>query len=211
MKKRACIIALIIVLFVAACFVGYSLYEDSKNKNNTTEENIKIVTDVEFVKEVKYNYEISSKSEVTKDNGNNKEFPFVVLTNNEKYEYFNDYLTLKDGVPTVVKEDKTYASNKTDIKKIYVIFSGESISWFAYLTNDGDVYIGKYMTNVGEKDYTLTNDKGLNNVQKVDSKNQYKSLSRINLGDLTDDTLDVHIVGTTTNNKTDLIKLNYSE
>ena len=89
------------------------------------------------------------------------------------------------------------------------MFSGEYITWYAFLTNNGDVYLGKNITVFLDNSLGLTSN--IDIVYKVNSYNKYVKLNRVSSGWTTDDTEKVNILGITSEGKNDLFILNYQE
>ena len=60
----------------------------------------------------------------------------------EKFDYCNnESLILKNGIPTIIKKDKTIFSKINNVKKIYLV-DGDYNHEYAFLTSDGDIYVG---------------------------------------------------------------------
>lgn len=142
---------------------------------------------------------------------------FHVLKNNEKYEFESDstlkqYITLEDGVPTILKGDKIIKSNITNVDKIYLL-AGDFNKQYAFLTKNGEVYIGNsYVSYVEGLDF-LNNENEFNDVKKVKSNEKFVSLNLIEIIDnpewTSDDVIEYHLIGITKSGKKELIEFDY--
>lgn len=215
-KKNAAIILTLLMCFFVAFGIICVFENDLSRKslgNNVLKDNNEEINNQnllnKYIKSVEYDYILEDDIEILDDDGSNKEYPFIVLNAGEKYDYFDDYITLNNGTPMIVKKNNIIKSSFSNIKKIYIMFSGEYITWYAFLTNNGDVYLGKNITTFLDNSLGLTSN--IDIVYKVNSYNKYVKLNRVSSGWSTDDTEKVNILGITSEGKNDLFILNYQE
>ena len=136
----------------------------------------------------------------------------------KKFDYCNnESLILKNGIPTIVKANKKVFSKITNVKEIYLV-DGDYNHEYAFLTNDGDIYVGDtfvmYNGNIDEAHpYVLDDEVEFNDIEKVESQNKYvdvKLLEVVNNPNWkSEDVHEYYFVGITKEGTKDLIKFNY--
>lgn len=206
---------LVIIICILSGLIVFLLIRNNELErvNKTYKDNNK----VEQKEEIKYNYEPHGNCKIyTESNNSFNDFHVLEIVNeNEKYEQSGDYLTLINGVPTMIKDNKKIESKIKNIKKMYIIHNGEYITDLAYLSNDGYIYYGDNLIvfndndNTGEKQW-IFNEKIFDNVKKLDSNNKYKSIYILDITDVSnwtnDDSYNYEILAESIDGKFDLVK-----
>jgi hypothetical protein len=140
----------------------------------------------------------------------NYNYELLVISENEKYSFDDEYITISNGKVIMHTRGKDYTADVKNAKYLYKEQNGEYVSTFAILTSDGDIYMGEYLLDVGDEDYHFDY-KAFSKIKKVNSNNKYKDVNIILFDNdchekyWTADSYPREFVGITTDGKMDLL------
>lgn len=161
--------------------------------------------------DVQYDISLNSNMKEEKASAGLDYLSFNLINEGETFNYYkNNKLTLKNGIPTIYKNKKVIESSINNVDKIYILSTGTYEFPYAFLTKDGDIYIGQNIIKFtyDEIGYELVDKEEFNNVKKIISNNKYIELRTVFKGPITDDSWEIGLIGITSSGSRDLIKIN---
>lgn len=136
--------------------------------------------------------------------------PFESIKEGEKYEepdYISGTLSLENGVPYITLDGKKKGSKFTNVKEIFFINSGEYIHYYAFLCNDGTLYLGDDLFELYEFDsdndgspdiiYKFIDINNFDKTKKANTSNKFIEIRKLDIGWISDDTEAVGLIGIT--------------
>ena len=154
---------------------SYANEEEEKSKikediRNLSVENEKSIVNLERIKKGEYQ-------------------SYYYISEGDRDNYSKSYIAIENGVPIMMVNNKSIASNVSNVEKIYFIIFSEYIKKCLFLTKSGEAY---YIDNL--YDYN-TNDveagldvKAFKNPVKLDIEDKIKDVKLFNTGIGSDDT-----------------------
>ena len=173
----------------------YSPYEE------INDDSIEVKT---LIKKVEFDYNDNSVEE--RDTNN-------IISNGERYsneDYIVGELILDNGIPTTIINGKKETSSINNVSKIYMFSGGEYMHYYAFLCNDGTIYVGypiqKYTIYSSKAPWMFVGASNFDKAEKVDSSYKYVDIKKASLGWETDDTENVGIIGIREDGTKDLVR-----
>ena len=136
--------------------------------------------------------------------------PFESIKEGEKYEepdYISGTLSLENGVPYITLDGKKKGSKFTNVKEIFFINSGEYIHEFAFLCNNGTLYLGDDLFELYEYDsdndgspdiiYKFVDINNFDKAKKANTSNKFIEIRKLDIGWISDDTEAIGLIGIT--------------